>query len=168
MTQGPRPLPEGQLANDLVLQDGSILYDLQSHAMAEIDRHCWIESERQGRNVRSQAAQDWVRSYWPGWTRSKLMEHLYGWRQWKGFVPKDFALFSRHTVEFHIDSAILNQIAHLLENGGENLDIISWANDSNIMLESVLWLLDRIDINRYRDILLANPLVASAGDLKYR
>ena len=161
MTHGARPLPEGVLPQDLVQADGNIEYNLHAHALAEIGRHCWIESERSGYDLGSQAARDWVRSCWAGWARSKLMEHLYGWRFWNNFASHDFALFRRQSVEFHISAKVLHQIATLMENGGENLDIISWANDHGHSLEPVLWLLDRIDINRYRSLLLANPLQSS-------
>ena len=92
------------------------------------------------------------------------MEHLYGWRFWSAFPSSDFALFRRQSVEYHISSKVLHQIATLMENGGENLDIISWANENEVLLDSVLWLLDRIDINRYRSLLLANPLHSQLAD----
>jgi len=147
-------LPEGRLPNDQATAEGLVVYSLIAHALCAMDRHKWIESERMGRDLGDLAVDDWVDRYWKGFVRAKLMEHLYGWRRWGAFATDDFGLLARRTVEYHVNHSVLEAVATILANGGENLDVITWAQEGGQELDPILWLLDRIDINAKRHLLL--------------
>lgn len=151
-------LPEGILPTDRVRPDGVVVYSLTAHALYAMDRHKWIESERAKADLGRYAVVDWIDRYWKGWTRAKLIEHLYGWRCWGAFDESDFGLLSRHTVEFHVPRDVLRHVATMLADGAENLDIINWAVGEGRDLEPILWLLDRIDINAKRHRLLTDHI----------
>ena len=75
-------LPEGPLPCDRKREDGITVHSLTGHAIQELERHKWIESQKYNRDVGNDAYNDWLDHCWKGWTRAKLMEHLYGWRCW--------------------------------------------------------------------------------------
>jgi hypothetical protein len=151
-------LPEGRLAIDWQRPDGVVVYSLTAHALCTIDRHKWIESQKAGRDLGKSAVEDWLERYWKGWTRSKLMEHFYGWRCWGAFDESDFGLLTRSSVEHHVRHEILEQVAAILAEGGENLDVINWALSVDQPLDEILWVLDRIDINAKRHRLLTDHI----------
>jgi hypothetical protein len=151
-------LPEGRLAIDWERPDGVVVYSLTAHALHAIDRHKWIESQKAGYDLGRPAVDDWLERYWKGWTRSKLMEHFYGWRCWGAFDEDDFGLLNRTSVEHHVTHGVLEQVASILAQGGENLDVINWALSMDHPLDQILWLLDRIDINAKRHRLLTDHI----------
>ncbi len=151
-------LPEGPLPTDRTGAADVVVYSLTAHAICAMDRHKWIESEKAGRDLGEGVHKDWIDRFWKGWTRSKLMEHLYGWRCWGAFEEEDFALLTRATVDYHVPRAVLLAVAGILGEGGENLDVIAWAQAGNHDLDQILWLLDRIDINAKRHRLLTDHI----------
>lgn len=151
-------MPEGQLPADRVRPDGVIVYALTAHALYAIARHKWIESEREQHDLGDAAVDEWINRHWRGWVRTRLMEHFYGWRCWGGFGEEDFGLLSRTTVEVHVPRYILEETAGILAAGGENLDVIVWALSANVPQASILWLLERIDINSKRSCLLTDHI----------
>lgn len=151
-------LPEGVLPADRQMPDGLVVHSLTAHAVVAMDRHKWIESQQAGHDLGSAASVDWVDRYWKGWTRSKLIEHLYGWRCWGAFDERDYGLLVRSSVEHHVQREVLEQVAGILADGGENLDVINWAIAGDLPLEGILWLLDRIDINAKRHRLLTDHI----------
>ncbi len=156
-------LPEGRLTADWERHDGLVIHSLTAHALAAMERHKWIESERNRRDLGDGALVDWIDRYWKGFVRAKLMEHLYGWRCWGAFDDADFGLLARQTVEFKVPEPVLHQVALILADGGENLDVIRWAlaqedTSTGVDTEAVLWLLDRIDINAKRHRLLTDHI----------
>jgi hypothetical protein len=156
-------LPEGRLPADWERHDGIVVHSLTAHALESMERHKWIESEKSGHDRGEGAFQDWLERFWKGYVRSKLMEHLYGWRCWGAFEEADHGLLRRSTVEFHVPNHILHRVAEHLAEGGENLDVIDWvlaenAAGAGINLDAVLWLLDRIDINAKRHRLLTDHI----------
>ena len=154
----PNDLPEGRLPTDRLSPEGVVVHSLTAHALIAIDRHKWIESQKAGRDLDGTAVVDWLERYWKGWTRSKLMEHFYGWRCWGAFDEADFGLLNRSSVEHHVHHEILEQVAGILADGGENLDVINWALSAELPLDEILWLLDRIDINAKRHRLLTDHI----------
>ncbi|MCS6970212.1 MAG: hypothetical protein RMM29_02710 [Planctomycetota bacterium] len=155
---GHLELPEGVLPTDRVRPDGVVVHSLTAHALCAIDRHKWIESERARRDLGKNAVDDWIERYWRGWARAKLIEHLYGWRCWGAFGEDSFGLLARETVEYRVPREVLRQVANMLAEGAENLDIINWAIAAGQDLEPILWLLDRIDINAKRQRLLTDHI----------
>lgn len=151
-------MPEGQLPADRVRPDGVVVHSLTAHALYAIDRHKWIESERNGRDLGDNAVGDWIDRHWRGYARARLMEHLYGWRCWGGFGEDDFGLLTRVTIEHHVSRHTLERVYQILAAGGENLDVIVWAQSEGADLVPIMWLLDRIDINAKRHRLLTDHI----------
>ncbi len=152
-------LPEGRLATDQVRPDGVTVHSLTAHAIQMMERHRWIESEHAGRDVGDWCLRDWVERYWKGFVRARLIEHLYGWRCWGAFDEADFGLLVRRSVEYHVSTSVLEQVASILGDGGENLDVITWALERGHDLDPILWLLDRIDINAKRHRLMTSHIL---------
>lgn len=151
-------LPEGRLPTDWEREDGVVVHSLTAHALAAMERHKWLESEKAGRDLGDGAFTDWIERYWKGFTRAKLVEHFYGWRCWGAFDESDFGLLTRQSVEYHVSNRVLETVASMLAEGGENLDVINWALSVQQPLEPILWLLDRIDINAKRHRLLTDHI----------
>ncbi|MGH6751125.1 MAG: hypothetical protein ACREDP_03075, partial [Bradyrhizobium sp.] len=110
-----------------VRTDGLVVHSLTAHAIAAMERHKWIESEKARCDLGTPAVLDWVDRYWTGFVRARMMEHLYGWRCWGAFADGDFGLLVRTTVDYHVPRAILDHVALILREGGENLDVIAAA-----------------------------------------
>jgi hypothetical protein len=151
-------LPEGRLPTDRVRDDGVVVHSLTAHALAAMERHKWLESEKAGRDLGEASFSDWIDRFWKGFTRAKLVEHFYGWRCWGAFDEFDFGLLTRQSVEYHVSNAVLEKVAGILAEGGENLDVINWALSVHEPLDPILWLLDRIDINAKRHRLLTDHI----------
>ena len=151
-------LPEGMLPADSTRADGVVVHSLTAHALVAMERHKWIESEKAGRDIGGCCFREWVDHYWTGFVRAKLMEHLYGWRWWGAFDEDDFGLLARSTVEYFVPRPVLNQVALILAEGGENLDVIAWATTGGHDLNALIWLLERIDINAKRHRLLTDHI----------
>lgn len=154
----PELLPEGVLATDRQRPDGIRQFSLTAHAIQEMARHRWIESQKAGHDCGDQADHDWLALYWKGWARSKLLEHYYGWRYWSAFGSQQYGLFNRTTVEHAVPDDVLKKVAEILAGGGENLDVIDWALSQSCSLDPILWLLDRVDINAARSRLLTDHI----------
>jgi hypothetical protein len=151
-------LPEGELATDQRGPDGIMVHSLTAHALCAIDRHKWIESEKYSRDMGKSAVNDWIDRCYKGWARARLLEHLYGWRCWGAFGMSEFGVLSRETVDYHVPRAILENVAEILGAGGENLDVIQWAIQSEQNMDAIIWLMDHIDINAKRERLLTEHI----------
>lgn len=152
------PLPEGPLPCDQTLPDGTVVWSLTAHTLQEMERYKWIRSEESGTDVGEWSFQEWLDRYWGGWIRSLMLEHLFGIRCWSAFDRRHYGLFQRKTVEHHVPTTVLTEVARILQDGGENLDVINWAGETGQDLDAVLWLLDRIDINAVRHRLLTDHI----------
>lgn len=151
-------LPEGLLPADITRRNGLVVHSLTAHALYAMERHKWIESEKAGHDVGHPALREWVDRFWTGHVRARLMEHLYGWRCWGAFDENDFGLLIRNSVEYLVPREVLHDVASILGNGGENLDVITWATTDGQDLNAIIWLLERIDINAKRHRLLTDHI----------
>ncbi|MCY3023358.1 MAG: hypothetical protein NTW87_30635 [Planctomycetota bacterium] len=116
-------------------------------ALQEAEKHKWIESEKAGRDLGEAALYDWSRRYWRYWCRDRWIEHLSGERYWSELDQQDFGLL-RH--DFHRNTALIAQIVEHIKKGGENLDIICWAQKNNQDMKDLLEILLLLDINSRR------------------
>jgi hypothetical protein len=151
-------LPEGRLAGDYEQTNGVVVYSLTAHALEAIARHRWIESEKTGGDCGRRCEEAWIDHYWNGWARSKLLEHLIGWRCWGAFALDSFALLRRQSLAAMVNESTIELIGTMLASGAENLDIINWAVQTNQELDPILTLLERIDINSKRQRLLTKHI----------
>jgi hypothetical protein len=116
----------------------------------EADCYKWIKSEEAGCDLGESALKQWVKDHWWGFLRARWIEHLQGSCFWIELGETDFGLLLR---EFPDQRLLLNQIISHLINGKENLDIIYWAQKTQIAIEPVIHILERLDINGHRLIL---------------
>ena len=129
----------------------SIFHDCQ----LEADRFKWIESERAGYDLGEGAIHRWVREHWWGFLRHRWLEHLQGTCFWTELDRGDFGLLQRNFTEHN---ELLNNIVERLKDGKENLDIITWAKQTNQHLEAVIQILEALDINSRRLVHRFDPV----------
>lgn len=113
----------------------------------EILQFKWIESERAGYDLGEHAIRQWVKDHWRGYLRARWLEHLQGKRYWIELDRGDYGLLKR---DFCHEPELLNRILDRLKAGQENLDIICWATNNHISCESVVQILEALDINSRR------------------
>jgi hypothetical protein len=113
----------------------------------EAQQFKWIESEKAGCDLGEAAIRRWVQYHWWGYLRARWLEHLQGKRFWKELDRGDFGLLQRR---FHDSTLLLDRILDRLKAGQENLDIILWALDWGINMQSVREILEALDINSRR------------------
>jgi hypothetical protein len=113
----------------------------------EAQRFKWIESEKAGKDLGDDAIRRWVREHWWGYLRERWIEHLQGKRFWVELDRNDFGLLHR---EFDGQPLLLDRILDRIKSGQENLNIIQWALDWFLPMNSVLYILERLDINSRR------------------
>lgn len=116
-------------------------------ALLEAEKHKWIESQKAGRDLGEAALRDWSRRYWWRWCRDRWIEHLSGERFWSELDQQDFGLLKR---DFHPNTVMIQAIIDRIKAGGENLDIIQWAQSTNQNLKDVMEILKLLDINSRR------------------
>ena len=125
-------------------QAGLSVYEEAERAVQE---HKWLESEKAGRDLGHEAVQHWSRRHWLRFYRWRFVQHLCGEVYFREFHQRTFAIVSCHLkASPELLEAILNQV----RDGAENLDIICWAQNSGLPIESVIDILKAIDINRQR------------------
>jgi hypothetical protein len=110
-------------------------------------RFKWIESEKAGHDLGEAAIRRWVKDHWWGYLRARWLEHLQGKRFWVELDRGDFGLLQRR---FHDKTLLLDRILDRLKEGQENLDIILWGQDWGISFQSILEILEALDINSRR------------------
>ena len=116
-------------------------------AIQEAEKHKWIESQKAGRDLGEAALRDWSRRFWWRWCRDRWIEHLSGERFWSELDQQDFGLLKR---AFHPDTELIQAIVVRIKAGGENLDIIQWAQARGYHLNAVIEVLKLLDINSRR------------------
>jgi hypothetical protein len=125
------------------MEKSSVYVDGEQEAL----RYKWIESEKAGRDLGEAAIRRWVQQHWWGYLRARWLEHLHGKRFWVELDRGDFGLLQR---KFQDDTLLLDRILDRLKSGQENLDVILWALDWAIPMNSVRLILEALDINSRR------------------
>ncbi len=113
----------------------------------EEDRFKWIESEKAGRDLGEDAIHRWVKEHWNGYLRARWVEHLQGKCFWIELDRDDFGLLHR---KFQDQRQLLDAILDRLKDGQENLGILRWSTDCQIPSETVIDILEALDINSRR------------------
>ena len=138
-----------------LMEKSSVYAESEQEAL----RFKWIESEKAGRDLGESAIRRWVKDHWWGYLRARWLEHLQGRRFWVELDRGDFGLLQR---EFRADTLLLDRILDRLKAGKENLDIILWAQEWGIKIETVLEILEALDINSRRLAHRFDPLPCKA------
>jgi hypothetical protein len=125
------------------MEKSSVYIESEQEAL----KYKWIESEKAGRDLGESAIRRWVQNHWWGYLRARWLEHLQGRRFWVELDRGDFGLLQRR---FHDDILLLDRILDRVKAGQENLDIIRWALDWGMPMQSVLHILEALDINSRR------------------
>ncbi len=141
---GQDTLPPQAVSLLLERQNESQLFRL---AIQEAEKHKWIESQKAGHDLGEAALRDWSRRYWWRWCRDRWIEHLNGDRFWSELDQQDFGLLKRN---FHSNVELVQAISARIKTGGENLDIIQWAQATHQNFDEVMEILKLLDINSRR------------------
>ena len=122
---------------------------LKEQAWIEACREAWIRSEEAGCDVGRDAICQWIHKHWPGFLRSRWLEHIMGIRQWAELRSSDFGILRR--VPSH-QLYLLNPILDQLKSGGECLTLAKWCVRERDIVErdAILDLLTLIDVNSCR------------------
>ena len=116
-------------------------------ARREAERHKWIESERQGRDLGDLAIREWYRRYWPHYCRHRRLEHIRGMLLWREFGDEAFGcLYSLIVTGDLLADRVLDRV----DAGHENLCILNWALEWGLQIARVIDILEQIDVNRAR------------------
>ncbi len=109
--------------------------------------HKWLESEKAGRDLGDEAVRNWSRSHWLRFYRWRFVQHLRGDVYFREFHPRSFAIVSNY---HKLSRDLLEEIFNHVRDGGENLDIICWAQNQTLPTDQVIEILEAIDINHQR------------------
>jgi hypothetical protein len=120
---------------------------LYEEAYKEAQRHKWIESQKQGRDLGDNALREWYRVHWHGYCRCKRLEHLQGSRCWREFGNDNFGQLYSLILR---GDPLVEWVLDRYDAGMENLDIITWAYDWGLPIHRVVDILMQIDMNRAR------------------
>jgi hypothetical protein len=137
----------GVTADIIAMADNRRESELFRAAQYDIDRHKWYLSERAGHDLGQAAIRNWKCTHWWRWCRERLIEHLSGTKYWSELDQKDYGLINR---DFHPNRELAQVIVSKIKNGGENLDIIFWAQDTGQKMKDVIEILNLLDINSRR------------------
>jgi hypothetical protein len=125
------------------MQTASVYAEGEQEAL----RYLWIESERAGCDLGEAAIHRWVQCHWWGYLRARWLEHLQGKRFWVELDRGDFGLLQRC---FHDNALLLDRVLDRLVDGWDNLGILCWAQEWGLPVESVIEILEALDINSRR------------------
>ncbi|MCD8351245.1 MAG: response regulator [Planctomycetaceae bacterium] len=127
--------------------EGVEVKSIFEEASREAYRHKWIESEKAGYDIGDGAIEDWHRRFWHKFVRERWIQHIKGSVFWRELDNNDFGILVK---EFEHCREQADAIVSMLEQGGENLDIVQWAVESGQDMTVVLHILGRLDLNAHR------------------
>ncbi|MDR3211455.1 MAG: response regulator [Planctomycetota bacterium] len=129
------------------LSAGTKSRNLFEEASKEAYQHKWIESEKSGHDLGDQAIEDWYKRFWNTFVRERWIQHIRGEIFWPELDNDDFSILLK---DFAKSGPLVDEIVKRLEKGGENLDIVQWAIDSDLNLDTVIDILTRLNLNSHR------------------
>jgi hypothetical protein len=116
-------------------------------AREEAQRHKWIESQKQGRDLGDPALREWYRLHWVGYCRYRHLEHLEGNQPWHEF---DLKMFGDLLGLMQSKDVLLDRILDRVCAGQENLQILQWALNYGLPIDRVLDILEQLNVNNAR------------------
>jgi hypothetical protein len=146
VTMNPSARPSDDQLNRMAAEAVAKL-SIHDDCKSEEDKFKWIESEKAGYDLGETAIRRWVREHWTGYLRARWLEHLQGKCFWTELDRGDFGLLLR---QFQDQQDLLIPILDRLKAGQENLHILLWATTEHKSLESVIRILEALDINSRR------------------
>src|ERR1700722_4069778 len=120
---------------------------IYEEGLREAQRHKWIESQKQGRDLGDQAIRDWYRKYWRAYCRHRRIEHLRGRKRWAEFDDEPFGKIDALIAS---GDCLVDRVLDRGYPGHESLDIINWAIDWGLPADRVVDILAQLDVNRAR------------------
>jgi hypothetical protein len=119
---------------------------LYEFAVQEADRHKWLVSERQGRDVGFHAWREWWDVYWPAFCRHRRLEHLRGDCRWKEFEDDAFGRFYDLLI---VGDLLVDRVLDRVAEGWENLQFACWVQEWGLPSNRVLEILETVNINTF-------------------
>jgi hypothetical protein len=116
-------------------------------AWREAQEHKYLESQKAGEDLGIDAIDAWHRQHWTVWLRHRWIEHLLGLVCWEEFELEKFGTLASLQDSY---SDVFDSVADRARQGEENLNIVVWAGSSRLALETVIDILDAMDLNKYR------------------
>jgi hypothetical protein len=116
-------------------------------AFIEARRHCWVESQKQHRDVGEHAWAEWYDRYWWTFLRFRHLEHLMGERLWDEFDRGSFGILQPFLLA---RGDLTYEVVNRYRSGWENLDIINWAMKQDVSMDEVYDCLEIINMNDAR------------------
>lgn len=161
-TNNALPVGRGRYSHTAVrrhnIPDGIEAKSIFEEASREAHRHKWIESEKAGFDIGDGAIEDWHRLYWNKFVRERWIQHIRGEIYWRELDNNDFGIMKG---EFMRSRPEASAIVDMLEKGGENLDIVQWAVGAGQDMDTVLDILNKLDLNAHR---LASRMESSGSE----
>ena len=121
--------------------------------------HKWLASEKAGRDLGAAAVQEWTKSYWLQFYRYRFVQHLRGEVFWDEFGARFYGIV---TGQLATPRELLDQILDRVRDGAENLQLIQWTLDHGLPTDTVLEVLEALDINSQK---LPPPTYADDGSV---
>lgn len=113
----------------------------------EAHAYKWIESEKARRDLGDWAIAEWYKKYWRVFCRARFIEHLLGECFWNELDANDFSMIN---YRFNKDDPLIAIIVEIFRQGGENLDVITYAYQNKLDQKKVITRLQIFDINSRR------------------
>lgn len=113
--------------------------------LQEALRYKWIESQKRGRDLGEACLEEWYHRYWPIFCRLKCLEHLEGSQSFMEFDAGDFGLLQEL---YEHEPELTEMVLDRAYGGMENLDMLWWAQDWGLPMSRVLWILEKLNLNR--------------------
>lgn len=124
-----------------------VRHKVYEQAVKAIQEHKWLQSEKAGRDVGSEAAQDWNRRYWLRFYRERFVQHLRGEAFFEEFGVECYRLV---TGSIAASREVLDTVLDKVQEGAENLELICWARRHRLPQDQVLEILKTLNINSRR------------------
>lgn len=120
---------------------------LYEEAAKAIQEHKWLQSERAGRDLGSEAVRDWTRRHWPRFYRRRFVQHLRGEAFFEEFGAECYRLVLGGIA---VSREVLETVLDKVQEGAENLELICWARHQHLPRDQVLEILKVLNINSRR------------------
>ncbi len=124
-----------------------VRHRVYEQAVKAIQEHKWLQSEKAGRDVGPEAAQDWNRRYWLRFYRQRFVQHLRGEAFFEEFGTECYRLVAGGLTA---SGEILDTVLDKVQEGAENLELICWAQHHRLPRDQVLEILKALNINSRR------------------
>lgn len=124
-----------------------VKHKFYDEAKKAIQEHRWLESEKVGYDLGSEAERDWTQRNWRRFFCMRFVEHLKGEVFYEEFGGECFGLGPER---LSVEVSLLDTVLEKIRQGAENLDVLCWAMREQLPRETIVTILKAIDLNSRR------------------